>query len=396
MPLSILHVITTLDPWSGGPCYAIRGLVQEQLAQAHQLALVATDMQAGVGGRPAEQFRDELQRDVLWTRTLFKLVRSFGRGRPWNHLGFAPSAKRAIMSTVEVCNPDVIHVHGVFGWITSAACRVARRLRIPYIVEPYGAYDPICLRANLSPLKYMYHFIWGHKEMHLSSGIRVASRREAEPFRRIGCLRRKLFAIPYGVECDAGGSDPPGRTGRRFACYISRIAKKKRPEWAVYACEEVRRLFPALELVIAGSDDGHLPVLNKIVSQSGRSKWVHVRGFVAGPEKRDLLRSASLLVLPSIDESLGAVVLEAMAHSVPVVVTPGVAAGEHVLAAGAGVVADDSVPGVARAIINVLSSEPHELGRRGRQYVEQHLAWPRIAEKVEQMYRQAIDSSRCR
>ncbi|MGQ9918667.1 MAG: glycosyltransferase, partial [Bryobacteraceae bacterium] len=82
----------------------------------------------------------------------------------------------------------------------------------------------------------------------------------------------------------------------------------------------------------------------------------------------------------------GVAVVEAMAHGVPVVVTPGVATGEHVRESGCGIVAEDSVEGVAAAIRDVLLADRRELGRRGREYVAKHLTWPIIAEKVEEMY----------
>lgn len=383
--MRILHVINSIDPRSGGPLYAIRHLVEEQLRRGYALHVVTTDIQAGVGGIPREQFRQSVLTDDVWQRVGLTMTRSVGRGRPWNHLGFTPAARRAIKKAIEELKPDLLHVHGVFGWITSAACRVSYRSRIPFILEPYGAYDPLCLWSHSWPLKWAWHVLWGRWELLHAATIKVASEYEAKPFRKSKNLNHKITVIPYGVTLSVDMSD--GKPNYPLVCFISRITKKKRPEWVVAACEMLRNEFPTLKVVIAGSDDGHRKFLEDFIRRKRAETWVEVHDFVEGDAKKELLRQASVLVLPSRDESFGAIVLEALAAGIPAVVTPGVAAGEHVIRSGCGLLVEDTVQHVAEGICAILKSDRAALGRRGREYVKRHLTWRAVADELEAVYR---------
>lgn len=389
--MRVTHVVNSIDLRSGGPIYALRATIEHQLSLGYHVSVITTDMQAGEGGYSRTQFLDTIKNDELWVRIPVEIARAFGRGRPWNHLGFSPWASSRVSLWIREHHPHIVHIHGVFAWISSVACRQCWAGRIPYIMEPYGVYDHKCFRSHLWPLKVAYHYCFTLRELHRCARIRVASNQEGMPFRKSARLNRKVAVIPYGVVI------PDDSIDQRYSSemsptvvYLSRITKKKRPEWVVLACERVRNSYPNLRLVIAGSDDGHLSALNRIVQQNSRGEWVSVLGFAAGEEKRQLLQRASVFVLPSRDESLGAVVLEAMAHGVPVVVTPGVAAHEYVDAAACGLTVEDSIEAVAEGIRKVLQSDRDELGRRGRAYVAEHLTWPAIVERLDELYRNVL------
>lgn len=387
--IHIVHVINSVDLRSGGPVYALRALVTEQIRRGYRISVVTTDMQAGMGGKSREEYTTNVLHDKLWESVNFELVASFGRGRPWNHLGFAPSARGMLKKLVRHEKPDLVHVHGVFGWITGVACSVCRWAGIPYVLEPYGAYDPRCLWSHLWPLKLAYHAAFGRRELIESSAIKVASEFEAQPFRQWKHCTQKVWVIPYGVDV-IGTSSPGDASNSLTVCFISRIAKKKRPEWVVQACQKLRSEFPGLKVVIAGSDDGHRSFLRNFVQKTNASGWVQIVDFVEGAAKQQLLSSARVLVLPSRDESLGAVVLEAMAAGTPVVVTPGVASHIYLDAAGCGFTVDDSVDAVAEGIRRVLLSDRTQLGRRGKEYVEKHLTWPAVVDKLDELYQSIL------
>jgi len=73
-----------------------------------------------------------------------------------------------------------------------------------------------------------------------------------------------------------------------------------------------------------------------------------------------------------------------------VVVTPGVASHIYVDAAGCGFTVEDSVDAVAEGIRKVLLSDRTELGRRGREYVEKHLTWPAVVDKLDELYQSIL------
>jgi glycosyltransferase involved in cell wall biosynthesis len=85
------------------------------------------------------------------------------------------------------------------------------------------------------------------------------------------------------------------------------------------------------------------------------------------------LRSASLLILPSLQEGFGIIVAEALASGVPAVVTPSGGPEELVRASRGGVVLEDFAPEtLADAVTGLLADEPRIVSARGRgrEYVE--------------------------
>lgn len=389
--LNIVHVVNSLDPRSGGPIYALRALIRHQLERGHCVTVIATDMQAGVGGLSRQAFRRQIELDPLWKAVHFHLLRSWGRGRPWNHLGLALNAGSVVADVLDHCSnaATVVHIHGVFSYLSSLASRACYQRKVPYVLEPYGAYDEACFRSNLWPLKLLYHYLFTRWELRHASVVRVASEFEAKPLRRIvGNERGRIVSIPYGVDLPAldNGCGPAARSSDPTVGFLSRLAKKKRPEWVIQACAKLRSEFPNLRVWIAGSDDGHRRKVEKVIHSLGAQKWVKLDGFLHGEAKEAFFQAITVLVLPSKDESLGAVVLEALAHGVPAVVTPGVAAHEYVDSSSCGFTVPDAVEEVAQGIRRILLANKCELGRRGREYVEKNLIWPIINEKVERLY----------
>jgi glycosyltransferase involved in cell wall biosynthesis len=95
-------------------------------------------------------------------------------------------------------------------------------------------------------------------------------------------------------------------------------------------------------------------------------------GMVSDERLVQEFQSADLFVLPSLQEGLGLVVLEAMACGLPVVTTPSGGPEAHVRDGLTGVVARDFTSGaIAAAIIQALSDPPRlaDMGQAGRRLV---------------------------
>ena len=93
---------------------------------------------------------------------------------------------------------------------------------------------------------------------------------------------------------------------------------------------------------------------------------MHWPGMLRGEAKWGAIRGATALVLPSHQENFAIVVAEAMACGVPVLITDRVNIWREIMEDGAGLVAQDTISGIADLLARFLSqkSETNEAMRQ--------------------------------
>ncbi|MGO9013362.1 MAG: glycosyltransferase family 4 protein [Dissulfurispiraceae bacterium] len=97
--------------------------------------------------------------------------------------------------------------------------------------------------------------------------------------------------------------------------YLGRLKKTKNPEDAIRAFLRIRNTIKDAKLWIAG--DG--PLYGYLTKKYGQYSDIHFWGFVEDRVKHDLLRRAHFLLVPSIREGWGLVVIEANAAGTPAI-----------------------------------------------------------------------------
>ncbi len=142
-----------------------------------------------------------------------------------------------------------------------------------------------------------------------------------------------------------------------------------------------------LRLTLAGGGD--VSGYRALAQALGLGERVRFEGWAPQAQVARLMAQADLLVLPSHDEGLPLVILEALACGVPVVCTP---VGEipHVLTDGvhACFVAPGDVKGLARAIAELLADRERRcaLARNGRALYRQSFSLPRFFDQIAQIH----------
>jgi len=399
--MRLLHVIHSIDPRSGGPSNALRGLVREQVRRGHRVTVVATTAQSAEPWAPEAEFVARMRGDLGFRDVELLLGRAWGRHRPWSRFSYCPQVVRLLGERLANPSnrPEVIHIHGQFSHLTIRAAQLARRWHVPYIIRPAGSFDEACLAKGMTHWKRLFLLLFHRRDLKRAAAVHATSHAEAASIERLvpGC---RVAVVPHGVALpsDLPGSERlfaryPQLRGKRVVLFMSRLHEKKRPQWVLEACHRLRTEIPDLALVLAGPDAGMGEELRRQSEQAGLDGATVFPDFLQGPDKAEAFGLAHVFCLPSQDENFGVVIVEAMAHGVPVVVTPGVASHVYVDEARCGFTVEDSVEGVAEGIRRVLLSDRKELGRRGREYVEKHLTWQAVAEKVDELYRTIIHSS---
>ncbi len=128
----------------------------------------------------------------------------------------------------------------------------------------------------------------------------------------------------------------------------------------------------------------------------GLGDWVEWTGWVEREQVAQLMASADILVLPSYDEGLPLVILEAMAQSVAVVCTPVgeipelIQDGLHAL-----FVAPGDAPALARQLQRLLHDEPLrlQLAQAGQHLHSQEFSMTRFESRIAQLHQEFFGCS---
>jgi glycosyltransferase involved in cell wall biosynthesis len=226
--------------------------------------------------------------------------------------------------------------------------------------------------------------------------IVATSALEAEQIRRLGFATAPIVELPNGVDLEEWEPPPEEalqaevrrELGRgRFVLFLGRLDRKKGLEDLLEAMAKLKRI----RLVVAGPDEGGLGTeLDRKARELELGERYQRLNLVLGADRVALLRAASLLVLPSVSENFGNVVVEAMACGVPVLTTSGVGAAVHVQDSGAGwVIPPASAQALSEALERAFALPAEELqrrGERGRRYVAGQLTWDQVAARALALY----------
>jgi glycosyltransferase involved in cell wall biosynthesis len=379
-PMKLLHVVPTYLPaWRhGGPVLAIHGLCKALAARGHEVTVFTTDIHGD--GRLDVPLEEPVWIDGVEVR--------YFQVRPPRRLYFAPGLGRAARE--KVAGFDVVHLHSVFLWPTTAAARAAERAGVPYVLSPRGMLVPDLIRTHGRWRKLAWMLLAERRTIERAAVLHATSPLEAEEAARLDLPLPKVAVVPNGVDSGpwtGNGSVPSSAIqdlleGGPFLLFLGRLSWKKGLDRLIPAMARV----PEATLAVAGNDEENLrPALESLARQTGVAERIAFLGPVQGADKAALLHGTAALVLPSLSENFGNVILEAWAAGRPVAVTPEVGLAETVRTTGAGIVAQGDLGEALRDLL----ADPDRLdamGRRGAEAVRERFGWEAVAREMEAVY----------
>lgn len=255
--------------------------------------------------------------------------------------------------------PELIHTHSPFVMGLSAALW-ARRLAVPLvftfhtIYEKYAHHVPVVPEAIVRVFARKYSRAFANRAQCViapSEGISWMLKRQG--------VRTRIEVLPTGINLAMAENLEPirGELGlpqqARVLLYAGRISKEKNLETLLQAFAAVAGQEPQAHLVVAGDGPG-LGALRRLARQLGLEERAHFPGMIA---RRDVFRWAAeseTFVFPSLTDTQGLVVAEAMAAGAPCVAVNSLAVMGVVREGENGLLARNSPESVARALLRVL------------------------------------------
>jgi glycosyltransferase involved in cell wall biosynthesis len=307
------------------------------------------------------------------------------------HADLDPLLLWRLVRFLRVQRPDIVHTHLIHGDLYGTLA--ARLAGVPHVVSTKHNDDAFRQRGFYAWLdrtlaRYQNHIIT------ISHHLRRFYV-EVE-----GLPADKISTIHYGLDPGAflqrvgEGADVRVELGMPadvpLVGVVGRLTEQKGHVYLLDAFAEVIQALPSAHLLMVG--DGELrPALERQAARLG------LQGSVTFTGRREdvprIMMALDVLAMPSLWEGFGLVLLEAMAAGKPVVASRVSAIPEIVADGETGLLVPPKDPvGLARALLILLRhpAQAREMGRRGRQRLEQQFTATCMVEQTRAVYESLI------
>lgn len=284
---------------------------------------------------------------------------------------------RELASTVVAAvEPDVAHFSRIGReWFYQAFADALAAASVPYVLTPN--HHPRWDRARDW---WWWRIYEGAQRLLALSNHEMGSLASKVPRHRI--MRTVIGPVASPQDSEIRPEEPPS------VLFLGQVKRFKGLHVLYRAMRELWGDFPDLRLEVAGPWVDHLPSLRRRLARDPR---VSVHGSVTDEVKEDLLRRTSVLCVPSTEEALGGVYLEAWATGRPAVGADIPPVRELFERTGGGIVAAPEPPTVAAALRSLLRDDSlwQRTATAGHRAIEEEYNWGVAATRTEIAYREA-------
>jgi glycosyltransferase involved in cell wall biosynthesis len=387
MSMRILHVIAGLAPRYGGPSKACLELCQELARRGEQVAIYTTNIDGD--GELNVPLGLPVCREGVEIR--------YFPVQPPRYYRFSFPLARALRTAIP--QYDLVHIHSLYLFPSTAAAHYCRHYGIPYLIRPHGTLDPY-LFARHRARKWIYERAFEWRNLNRAAAVHFTTQEEQELTNPLE-LKAPGVVVPIGLDlkdyddmsrAGAFRAAHPETQGKKILLFLSRLNFKKGLDLLAKAFGQVARQRRDVHLVLVGpDDDGYGVQVRRWLEEEVLDKSTFT-GMLLGAEKLAALYDADVFVLPSYTENFGIAVVEAMACGLPVVISNKVNIWREVRNANAGLVVNCDVQEVGQALFTLLEAPAlrTEMGKQGRQLVEARFTWEAVGEQMIQVYWQIL------
>ncbi len=306
---------------------------------------------------------------------------------------YVPSIDLSLIKK-NVKKSDMIHLMGHWTIINAIVYYYIKKFKKPYSVCPAGAL-PIYGRSKL--LKYFYNLLIGKKIIGHANQCIAITEKEHSDFYPYGVSDRDIISIPNGINIedyrfkDSSYFKEKFNISKKILLFLGRLNHIKGPDILLKAFIDSKDKFKEYQLLIIGPDEGMLNEMKKIVKDSNCKNDVIFAGYVGGDEKSMAYHAADLVLIPSRQEAMSIVVLEAGITGTPVVITDKCGFDEIKTIDGGSVV-PATVEGLRKGMEKILM-DPDKLEEKGKNlklFCKKYYTWNASAKKYNEFHKQFI------
>lgn len=280
---------------------------------------------------------------------------------------------------------DIIHSHSPFT-MGLAAIQVGRRLDVPVVFTHHSVYHEYAIYAP-KPLRRPTERVildWVNHYVHQVDLV-VAPSVNTQEFVRVAYdIESVVVSNPILIGSNRVCDAPPV-SAEPIILYVGRLGKEKHLPLLIQAYSLVRQKVPA-RLVLVG-DGPERSTVEELAEDLGVRQGITITGFLSYSEVSYWYRQATVFAFPSDKETQGMVVLEALAHGVPVIAVESEASQAIFETCRAGHVTESDPAAMAEAILDVLAAPDglKRMSEEGRVYARR-FSPASVAAEMERVY----------
>jgi glycosyltransferase involved in cell wall biosynthesis len=305
------------------------------------------------------------------------------------------AAPRASMRRpIEDFQPDLVHLFEP-SLLGIGGIYYAQVLHIPLVIS-YHTNLPAYLRYYR--LGFLQSATWklmrirhGRADLNLCTSTPMMEELAQHQIDRLALWERAVDADrfhPSRRSAEMRSTLTQGEPQKPLLLYVGRLCAEKN----IASLRAVLQAVPDLRLAVVG--DG--PIRGEL-EKHFRNTLTHFAGYLQGEALAAAFASSDLFVMPSETETLGLVLLEAMASGCPVVACRAGGIPDAVEDGVTGFLYEPGEPNLVEAVRHVLAhpAERASIQTRARAEVE-HRGWQEATDHLRRQYQQAIDHPRPR
>jgi glycosyltransferase involved in cell wall biosynthesis len=297
-------------------------------------------------------------------------------------------------------NVNLIHSHGPLG-VTILSCLAGWLAAVPVINHAHIGDFP---SANCLIRLYHYLFNWITSRFFCARVIAVSESVKKTMIKQ-GVSADKITVVYNGIDTDTIGDSVRSsieirksfglNENQRIIGEIGRLCKFKGQRVLIESASQVLKKFPEAIFMLVGEDlEGrgkYRKELEDLTGELGLKQNIIFTGY--RQDVMDLLNTFDIFVLPSLDEGLPVVILEAMAAEKAVIATAVGGTPEIVIDGQTGtLISAENSDKLAEAIIYHLENPEvsKSMGQMGQARVKQFFSLSQMLDKVMDMYKKVL------
>ncbi len=378
-------VVTTVFPrWVGDGEGAFIWQFVRSLAQAGiDLRVVAMHSP----GTATHEYFDNIEiiRSPYWWPQRAEMLRKDGGGLPINwrkyRMARVQTLPFAVVHTLTASRfargCDLVHAH--FTLSAAAACVGRQFHRCPVIATVQG--------SDIYQVPQYPGGAWFTRTTLLGCDrVTALSRALQDTTAALGVPRDKIRVIPNSIDTTQF-APPIDKIRKNIILFTGWLIKRKGVEYLLRALPAVLQACPNYRLVVIGEGPEEA-ALKQLAADLAIQDQVTFAGFLPQEGVRAWLQRAKLFVLPSLEEGLGVVVLEALACGTPVVASHVGGIVDMVTAEVGALVPAADATALAAAMIQILANGQTwaTMSTHARERAVNQFSGPQIADQYIELY----------